>query len=88
MVNHGLVIFPTFFRKILKVVQNVLKHILSKSKLGCGGVRNGCVRVRWPKLPLNESWSFFQHFSKNFESCSEWSETHFEQVKTWVRRGA
>ena len=34
------------------------------------------------------TWSFFQHFSKNFESCSEWPETHFEQVKTWVRRGA
>ena len=32
--------------------------------------------------------SFFQHFSKNFESCSECSETDFEQVKTWVRRGA
>ena len=55
MVNQGLSQFSNIFQKILKVVQNDLKHILSRSKLGCGGVRSGCVRVRWPKLALNES---------------------------------
>ena len=41
MVNHELGHFSNIFQKILKVVQNGLKHILSRSKLGCGGVRSG-----------------------------------------------